>query len=337
MFKIPTLKDVAQMASVDPSTASRVLNDQPNARVRPETKARILRAAEELAYRPNAMARSLKVKKNLALGLFIPDVGNPVFPEIIKGVEQAAIKSGYSVFLSHLDEQWIKHKTYLNVFQEHRVDGLILATARTDNSVIDDLVRLDVPFVLINRRSSRTKNYVIVDDFAGAKMAVDHLIDLGHRDIAHISGPLMVDTSLRRLQGYRQSLADHGIAYNSALVEEGGWLSWNDGKIAMRKLLDREQRPSAVFASSLMVAVGAMAALRESGLRIPEDVSIIGLHDAPLAEVLDPPLTVIEMPLYGMGFKATKALIKVIDNKDYEGFGVLAPKGLVLRSSTGRP
>ncbi len=125
------------------------------------------------------------------------------------------------------------------------------------------------------------------------------------------------------------------ISYH--LVEEGGWLSWNDGKITMRKLLDREQRPSAVFASSLMVAVGAMAALRESGLRIPEDVSIIGLHDAPLAEVLDPPLTVIEMPLYGMGFKATNALIKVINNKDYEGFGVLAPKGLVLRRSTGRP
>jgi len=333
----PTLKDVSNLASVSVSTVSRVLSGSRTIRVSPETRSRILAAASTLNYKPNIMARGLKSRQTFSLALFVPGTGNPVFPEIIRGVEDGAEKLGYSVFIGHLHEQAIKNKVYLNWVQENRVDGVILATARTTDTVIDDLLRIQSPFILVNRRATNTNNYVTVDDTQGARIATDYLIDLGHRRIAHICGPLMLDTSLRRFQGYRQSLSDHNLPYENDLVVETDWLSWQGGKDAIEKIVSLGKAPTAVFAGTTMTAVGAMSSLIRAGFRIPEDISVMALHDSELAQVIEPTLTVVKMPLYQMGYRAAVNLIKILEGRPPAGPVCLEPIGLVVRGSTGPP
>ena len=337
MFSTPTLKDVALQASVSTAIVSRVLAGAADVRVSPETRARILRAAEELNYHPNALAKGLKAQQSRTIALFIPDLGNPVLPEIVRGVEDEAVNHGYALNIIHMNERFLERKVYLTLIQESRVDGLILATARAEDSTVDDLLKFNYPFVLINRAASRTNNYVTVDDTRGSEIAVDHLIELGHRRIAHLAGPLMYDTALRRLQGYRLSLARHGLPYDAALVEESGWSTYEDGKQALARLMARTGCPTAVFAGSFVVAVGAMAFLRAAGLKIPDDVSVIGLHDAPLAEHVEPPLTVVEMPLYEMGRAAAIALIRFLNERIPIVPQTLPPVGLIVRKSTSGP
>jgi LacI family transcriptional regulator len=337
MFKQATIKDVAILASVHASTVSRVLGQCPEVRVRPETRQRIIQAAHQLNYWPNSIARSLKTNKTFTLAMYVPDVGNPVFPEIIKGVERTASEQGYSVLLSHMDDRSIREQVHLRMFLENRVDGLLIATATIQDSVIDGLVQTGFPFMLINRRASETNHYVIVDDIAGAKLAVDYLIRLGHRRIAHLAGPLMFDTALRRLQGYRKSLADHGLDFDNRLVVESDWLSWEAGRLAMRRLLDREMCPTAIFAGNLVQAVGATVFLQRAGLGVPDDISVIALHDAPVAEIVSPPLSVVKMPLYDMGREAVKGLLSLINVGREIGPSILPPLGLVIRKSTAVP
>ena len=336
MLNVPTLRDVALRASVSVPIVSRVLAGEANVRVRPDTRERILRAAEELNYRPNVLARSLKTRKTHTLALLIPDVGNPVFPAIVRGVEEEAARHGYTVLISHIDERAIEQKFYMTLFQESRFDGLLLATARLEDSVIDDLNSLNCPFVLLNRATFTTNNFVIVDDTLGSRLAVDHLIELGHRRIAHLAGPFVYDTALRRFQGYRQSLARNGLDYDPDLVEEVSWFSYEGGRLSLAKLMKRCS-PTAIFAGNLTLAIGAVACLRDAGLAIPGDVSVIGLHDAPLAEVLNPPLTVVRMPLEEMGRNAVASLVGWLDGLLPIVPQMLAPLGLVERASTGPP
>jgi LacI family transcriptional regulator len=329
-----TLKDVANLANVSIPIVSKVLSGNPQVRVSADTRQRILKAAKGLSYSPNASARSLKAKRTRTLALLVPDLGNPVFPEIIRGVEAGAQSAGYAAFVSHLDERAVSERRYLTWLQEGRFDGLILATARLEDSIIEDLIESGRPFVLVNRRESSTNMHITVDDAAGARLATNHLVELGHRRIAHLAGPLMFDTSLRRLQGYRQELDAHGIAYDSSLVQEHSWETWDGGKVGMKRLLKRKNPPTAVFAGNLMGAVGALGALKEAGLKVPEEFSLIGLHDSPIAEVLDPPLTVVKMPLHEMGRRASEILISILEDRTCPVPQVLPPEGLIMRKST---
>lgn len=330
----PTLKNVAELAKVSIPIVSKVLSGNPEGRVSPDTRQRILQAAKSLSYRPNSLAKSLKLKRTYTLALLMPDIGNPVIPEIIRGVEVGARAAGYSVFISHLDEKVISERLYLAWLQDGRFDGLIVATARVQDSIIADLVASGRPFVLVNRRESSTNMHVTIDDAAGARIAVNHLVELGHRRIAHLAGPLMFDTSLRRLQGYRQELDCHGIAYDSSLVQEHEWDTWEGGKLAIKQLLHLKKPPTAVFAGNLMGAVSALSALKDAGLKVPEEISLIGLHDSPLAEILDPPLTVVKMPLWQMGRCAAEILINLLEDKSCQIPQVLPPEGLIIRQST---
>ncbi len=335
MSRRATLREVAAAAGVDLSTASRVLRNDPAVTVRPETRERILRAARALNYWPNLAARALRLRKTLTLALFIPDITNPVFHAVIRGAEQAARAEGYSLLLCHIDERALAERLYLRLVWERRVDGLLLATAQTRDILIAEVSQSGVPFVLINRRAEGVPRYVIADDTVGAQMAVSYLIELGHRSIAHLAGPLTTDTALRRLQGYRQALEQHGLPFASALVEECGF-SRPSGTAGMHRLLSRA-RPTAVFATNLLVAVGAMIALREVGLRVPEDVSVVGFHNAELAELVSPPLTTVEFPLYQMGYEAAKSLLALIRGERDTVHLVLPPTGLVVRQSAAAP
>jgi LacI family transcriptional regulator len=330
-----TLKDVANLAQVSVPIVSRVLAGSPQVRVSTETRERILKAADSLAYRANSAAKSLKLRRTYTLALLLPDVGNPVSPEIVRGVEAGAHSFGYSAFTRHLDEMAVSERLYVKWLQEGRFDGLILATAQVEDSVIEDLVRSGLSFVLINRREASTNRHVTVDDTAAARIAVKHLVELGHRKIAHLAGLRMYDTALRRLKGYREELAANGIAYDPSLVQEHSWNTWEAGRTAMTKLLQRSERPTAVFAGNLMGAVGALSALKEAGVRVPAEISLIGLHDSPIAEVLYPPLTVVRMPLYEMGRCAAGMLINILEERPGRTPQVLPPDGLVIRRSTG--
>jgi LacI family transcriptional regulator len=331
----PTLRDVASLADVSIPIVSKVLSGNPQVRVSAQTRRRIQKAAQRLSYRPNASARSLKVKRTFTLALFVPDVGNPVIPEIIRGVECGARERGYSAFVSHLDTEAIRDRLYLAWLQEGRFDGLIIATTRVEDNVIAELVRSGRPYVLVNRRAAATRRHITVDDEAGARAAVAHLAALGHRRIAHLAGCLIYDTALRRLEGYRQGLLAHGIPYDPRLVEEYEWHTWEGGQTAMNRLLRRKRRPTAVFAGNFMGAAGALSAIRAAGIKVPDEISIVGLHDSPMAEVLDPSLTVVRMPLYDMGRGASAMLIDLIEGCPGAAPVVLPCGELVIRKSTG--
>lgn len=336
MLTSPTLRNVADLAKVSIPIVSKVLSGNPDVRVGSETRQRILDAAESLSYRPNALAKSLKLKRTNTLAVIMPDIGNPAIPEIIHGIEAGARDAGYSAFISHLDQKMVSERLYLAWLQEGRFDGLIVATAHVEDAIIADLVAAGWPFILVNRRESSTNMHVTIDDAAGARIAVRHLLALGHRRIAHLAGPLMFDTSLRRLQGYRQELNAQGIAYDSSLVQEHDWGTWEGSKLAMKRLLQMKHPPTAVFAGNFMGAVGALSALKEAGLKIPEEISLIGLHDSPLAEMLDPPLTVVKMPLREMGRCAAEILTNLLENKPCEVPKILPPDGLIIRKSTAQ-
>ena len=330
----PTLKNVADLANVSIPIVSKVLSGNSEVRVSSDTRQRILEAAKSLAYRPNSLAKSLKLKRTYTLAVIMPDIGNPVIPEIIRGIEAGARAAGYSAFISHLDIKVVSERLYLAWLQEGRFDGLIIATSQVEDAIIQDLVASGRPFVLVNRRESSTNMHVTIDDAAGARIAVKHLVELGHRRIAHLAGPLMFDTSLRRLQGYRQELDSQGIAYDSSLVQEYEWDTWEAGKLAMKRLLQVKNPPTAVFAGNLMGAVGALSALKETGVKVPEEISLIGLHDSPIAEVLDPHLTVVKMPLREMGRCAAEILTNLLENKPCLIPQVLPPDRLIIRQST---
>lgn len=328
-----TIKDVAEKAGVNPSTVSRVINQDPNLSIREETKIRILNAIEELGYRPNAIARSLRLKTTGTVGMLIPDITNPFFPEVIKGAESAAAEKNMSLILCNTDENVEKEEHYIELLAEKRVDGILLASARIQDKTIDSLDKWGIPYVLVNRRTRRASgSYVVVDDVLGAQLAVQHLIDLGHKKIAHISGFLYTDTGLGRFEGYRRTLNLNGVPFLSEYMVEAGFTE-KQGYRAMKKLMALPEHPTAVFASNDLIAIGAITAIHEEGLHVPEDISIVGYNDIWLAEKISPPLTTVKLPLYDMGYLSMEMLAKKITHEPVEQEQIILKPELVLRKS----
>lgn len=331
-----TLRDVARLADVNPSTVSRVLNGDKSLSVRPETRERILKVAAELNYVPNAMARGLKLGQSMTMGLLVPDIQNPFFADIISGAVTEANNQRYYVLFGHTEERPEKEREYVEVMKSQRVDGLILATAMTSDQTVDHLLNGDVPFVLANRVSDSVSSYVAADDRKAAEEVVRYLAGLGHRRIAHISGPLYTETGLNRLHGYRTALRDMDIPYVSEYMVEGHF-SPAAGYAATKTLfgrLDPNDYPTAIFAPNDMAAMGIMRRLHEMRLRIPEDVSLVGFNDIYLAEQVG--LTTVRMPTVEMGAMAVRMLLNLIRGEG-QPQPQLLPTELVVRSSTAPP
>lgn len=326
-----TLADVARVAGVDMSTASRVLRGEAAQRVREETRERILKVAGELNYRANPLARGLRTARTSTLGIVVPQLDNPVFASAIRGAEMAAAALGYSLLISHR-EPGATATTIAKISQTNRVDGLLVASLDDDEVLRTDLNAAQVPFVLMNRVLPGAPLSVVLDSRAAARKAVDHLVALGHRRIAHLAGREGGFNARQRLDGYRDGLAAAGISFDPALVAVAGYTA-EGGAAAMSALLP--QRPSAVLAATLVSAAGAMARLHEAGLRIPDDVSVVGLHDAPVAAMLYPALTCVAMPTEEMGRVAATALIRALNGEAPEPVAPLPPGALVVRASTG--
>lgn len=332
---VATIRDVAQLAQVNASTVSRVLNGDKSLTVRKETRDRILQAAADLNYVPNAMARGLKLGQSSTFGLLVPDIQNPFFADIIHGVVEEANRLGYYALFGHTEEQSEKEREYVEVMKSQRVSGLILATAMTSDQTVEHLSQGTLPFVLVNRVCDSTNNFVAVDDRGAAENVVTYLAQLGHERVAHIAGPLYTKTGLNRMHGYRTALRDHHIPYRSDYLVEGHFTpeSGYEAAHVLLSRLDRAEYPTAIFASNDMAAMGVMRYLREIGLRVPNDVSLVGFNDIYLAEQIG--LTTVHMPAVQMGEASVKMLLSLIRGENPDP--VLMDVNLVVRDTTAPP
>lgn len=332
-----TLHEVAQLAGVDVSTASRVLRGDLNQRVSEETRQRILDAAKQLAYQANFTARSLRAAKTFTLGIAIPQLDNPVFAQMIVGVERGARERGYSLLIAHIEGGGMDDTAYERLATANRVDGLLITTL-DDNSVVLRAARKSrVPVVVLNRTVEGLENAIYFESTTAAKLAVRHLISLGHTRIAHLSGQLNPSTGIGRFAGYREALEEANIPYDPDLVAVSGY-TIKGGADAMRQVLRQaKEPPTAVFPITLSAAAGAVMALQQYGIRVPHDLSVVTVHDGPLAEAMYPPLTTVRMPIDQMGYEGAVGLIDLIEGRRDSVRTALAPLELVERGSTASP
>jgi len=320
---LATISDVAKQAGVSPVTVSRVINDTGN--VSAATQEKVKRAIEELGYVPSVMARSLRSKRTRTLALIVPDVTNPFWTTVARGVEDAAQSRGYSVFLHNTDENPVKQQRYLGVVVAQRVDGVIIAPYDSDIQNLAKLRQRNIPTVIIDRRiEGWDVDSVYGDSLSGAKALVQHLIGLGHKRIAMLSGPANTSTAEDRVAGYCLALAEAGIPLDPCLIKQGEYRI-TSGEEMTRQVLDEGLNPTAVFAANNAIAVGVIQALGQRGLHIPQDIALVCFDDLPNVSRLFPFLTVAVQPAYDMGVNAAQLLLSRLDS------GVsLLPRHVVL-------
>lgn len=323
------LLDVAAAAGVDASVVSRVLSGDDRLSIRDETRQRILETATRLNYRPNTAARTLKTARTMAIGMIVPDLANVNYATIAGGAEDRAARAGYTILVAS------GFATERLPDLHGRIDGLLVGMATTETPRLGDFGS-GIPAILVNRREPCGIPSVTVDDEAGAALATEHLLAIGHREIGHVAGPQNADTGRRRLRGYERALEAAGVEPRDALVVETSF-DEAGGHVAATRLLGLTPRPTALFVGNVRAALGAMAAAGRLGLRIPDDVSIVGFHDAPFAAYLDPALTTVRMPLVEMGRQAADHLLTLIGGTTVDDLMVGTPPELVVRASTAPP
>jgi LacI family transcriptional regulator len=323
------MRDVAAAARVDPSVVSRVLSGDETLSIRPETRSRVLAAVRDLNYRPNTAAQTLKTSRSMALGMVIPDIANTVYASIAVGAEKRASAAGYLMLVATGSVARRLH------ILDGRVEGLLYAIAASDAVPVDTLTA-STPSVLVNRREPNGGPSVVVDDEQGAAVATRYLLALGHTRIGHIAGPHNVDTARRRRNGFDETLRAAGLPVRPQWVAEasfdelGGWT-------AAARLLRATPRPSALFVANARAAIGAIAAVHQAGLRVPQDVSVIGFHDVPVAAFLNPPLSTVRMPLEELGGCAVETLLRMISGEPVADVVLTTPPVLVERGSCAAP
>jgi LacI family transcriptional regulator len=303
-----TMADVARYAKVDSAVVSRVLSHDPNLSIRDETRARVLATVQALGYRPNAAARSLRTARSGTLGLFLPDFNNPVYAEIITGAEAAAAARGYVLVTGSSSAVGVTAQTYLDLLGQGRVDGLLLAGYMGTTHLQSSLHTLGLPYLFVNRRHRGSRRHVILDDERAAQIAVQHLVDLGHRRIGHLAGPRRADTARRRQAGYTAALRAAGLPYDGAMTVAADYTPAG-GAQAMIDLLQRRPRPTAVLVANFAASIGALRAAQTLGVAVPDELSVVAIHDSALGDFLSPPLTAVKMPLQQMGERAVNSLL----------------------------
>jgi LacI family transcriptional regulator len=334
--KVIRLKDVADAAGVDTSTASRVLNSEAGHRVASDTRDRVLAAAGDLGYRPNAMARALRTARTNTLGIAVPQLDNPVFPQIIIGATSAAHARGYDLLITLVEPSSADSSVYERLAHAKRVDGLLVSTIEDDTTLRRILKRASLPFVLVNRRVRGLPNYVVHDNFVAARISTEYLLSLGHRRIGHLAGRIKGYNGSQRLAGYEAALRAAGIEPEAALISEAGY-TLEGGVRATEAMLAARRRPTAILAATVISGSGALKALHAANVRVPQDMSVMSIHDLPIAEMLQPPLTALRLPLQEMGRVATDGLIDLLEGNAKSVSRMLQPEQLVVRASTAPP
>jgi LacI family transcriptional regulator len=331
-----TIAEIAKMANVSKATISRVINNKQEGMSK-ETKAKILKIIDDVGYRPSLLARSMVTSETKSIGLIIPDITNPFYPKLVRGVEDYANSKGYTVYLCNADKSVEKEKDYISAFIERRVDGVILASSSAEkDKTHEGFVNHNIPFVLIDDRSVeglQATPGVFFDYKEGAYMATKHLISNGNRKIVFISGPNLITNSLNRFKGYKKALKEAGIPFDDKLVKYGDY-SLKSGYELVEELLNEKINFTAIFAANDLMAIGAMKALKKKSIKIPDDVEVIGFDNTEFSEIIEPALTTIEQPIYEMTLTASKLLIDLITGKKPKKKNFIIPPKLILRETT---
>ncbi|UNB54446.1 LacI family DNA-binding transcriptional regulator [Mycolicibacterium sp. YH-1] len=328
------LIDVATNCGVTKSVVSRVLNNDPTINVRPATRQRILETAAELGYRPHAGARALAGAEARALALLIPDLTNPVYSRIIRGAYREARRHGYVVLLAEDTTDDQAGEVFTELVETGRVDGLLIASARPAHPLIGSPRLAHIPHVFVNREVAGSGRNVGMDLASASATAVRHLHQLGHRVIGMVSGPMDLEPARARRTGFVHQMRELGL--NPHLIEDGPFNELG-GAEASTRLLRAHPDVTAVYASTLSQAVGAMHAVRRAGLQMPADLSIIAYDDLPLADYLDPPLTTIGMPLNELGAAAVNAILDQLAGHAPSDCIVATQPVVIERASTAQP
>lgn len=338
MTERATLRDVADRAGVHISTASRALNPRTRDVVNARTLKKVLAAAEALDYRPDQLARSLRTSRSTIVGIVIPDVENPLFGPIVAGAESRLNAYGYSLLIGNADGGPDHTEAVASMLLDRRVDGLILASAVRSDSLVANLAAKRVPMVLVNRTDSADLVPSIVgDDYFGIGLAMTHLIELGHRRIGHVAGPLGLSTGVARRDAFIDWSRKAGLDSPEDRVEVADSFQVDAGWAAGDKLLSRHPDLTAIVASNDLLGLGCYRAIRSLGKEVGVDVSVTGYNDIPLLELTHPPMTAVRVPYRSMGERAADVLLDLLDGKVASPDVTTLTPDLVVRGSTGRP
>lgn len=327
-----TIREVAQAAGVHVSTVSRALDPQRRSLISAEVLEQVEAAARRLGYRPNRNASALRTGRSHTIGVLLPDITNAVFPPILEGIEASAASRHYFMLMANVPDP-ANARAVVERMLAQQVAGLVMATATRDDPLIEFVTATGLPTVLVNRADDSGRlGAVVSDDRLAMKLAVDHVVQLGHTRIAHLAGPQHLPTGVGRRQGFEQALLDRG-AKPGGIVECSAY-SREAGRLAMQQLLERPRRPQAVVCCNDLVALGAYDAMHAAGLRVPEDISITGHNDMPLVDLVAPPLTTVRLPHRELGWRAAEMMFDLIAGKPGSASTVVLRPELVVRAST---
>ncbi len=331
-----TINDIARMAGVSKGTVSRVINNNPRG-VSEETRQHILDIIERVGYVPNRMAGSITLARTKMLGLIIPDIQNMFFPQMVRGAEDCAMEHGYTLFLCNSDSNIQKEQQYLQAFIEKRVDGILINSCgeRMEERLRRSIQKSNIPVVLLDRRSKDFPGApgIFVDNEEGAYTGTCHLIDSGCTAICFLGGPEGVNTTAERFRGYRQALKESGISFRPEYVLYGSY-STLSGYERMKNILESELKIDGVFAGADIIAVGALRALRERQVSVPEEISVLGFDNIAISADLSPSLTTMAQPIYEIGYRAVSKLLAQIHRDPGCDRSEWMHTTLVLREST---
>jgi LacI family transcriptional regulator len=329
-----TIQDVAKLAGVAPITVSRVINK--SGYCSEDARQRVEAAIAELGYVPNTLARSLRSKRTNTLALVLTDITNPFWTTVARGVEDAASSAGFSVIFCNTDESEKEQEHYLNVLIQKRVDGILLVPVTSNPRPVELIRRQEIPVVVLDRHLDGVEADIVRSDSEGGAYQLTHLLtEAGHRNVAILAGPQGVSTAEDRVAGFRRALAEAGVTPTAEHVIYGQYSLESGGDMARLALAVRP-RPTALFASNNFIAIGAYKVLRELGIDVPRDMSLVGFDDLPISLVVDPFLTAAAQPAYEMGHRATEVLLERLTGQaplTYQE--IVLPVELVKRRSSG--
>ena len=335
-----TLKDVAKKSGVAVGTASAVINNKPW--VSEKTRQRVLQAIKELNYQPNQLARNLRTQRTNTIGVIVPDITNPFFPQIIRNIGALAHKYGYSIILCDSNEDYQLGIEAFHVLLDKKVDGIILIGGVVPKRELVKYLDKKHPLIVVIERDYGIPEIatVVVDAIKGGYLATKHLLDLGYNKIGIITGPLDDDDFYRgsfgRYEGYKKALKEYKISFNPEIVKQGDF-SLNGGYKAMKQFLENNSQVQAIFAFNDLMAIGAMEAIKEKGLRIPEDIAVVSYDDIPEASYVFPTLTTIRLPKAQLGRMAVEILLNHTKKKPEFSIKKVLPLELITRQSCGAP
>ncbi|MFC5650613.1 LacI family DNA-binding transcriptional regulator [Paenibacillus solisilvae] len=333
-MKATTIYDVAKEAGVSIATVSNAINGK--GKLSNKKRDEIFKVMERLQYKPSVIASALMGKKTYTIGLLIPDVSNPFFSEIARSVEDLAHSEGYSVIVCSTDNKDDRVEKYIRLLEQKSVDGILIGTGVENADILRQLTEKSLSIVMIAREAVSLKVHsVLTDNFKGGALAAEHLLSKGHRRIAVLSENFKVTSSFERVRGFRFALFEAGIALDEADIISCD-SSIRDGKRAAAALIRRENSPSAIFCCNDLLAIGALQAAKETGVRVPEQLSIIGFDDTILSTVTNPALTTIAQPMDQMVKLAFDLLIRSLENTDEIKQRIVMQPELIVRESTGK-